>query len=134
MGFTPLEGLMMGTRCGDIDASIPLFLMEENNMTAKEMTTYLNKQCGLKGITGGPSDMRAVEKGWQEGDEKLALAFEIFQTAILIHDDIIDNDDLRREKITIHAYNNKKYYELTKSEKSKKWNRYQTKRKRLWLG
>ncbi len=78
MGFTPLEGLMMGTRCGDIDASIPLFLMEENNMTAKEMTTYLNKQCGLKGITGGPSDMRAVEKGWQEGDEKLALAFEMF--------------------------------------------------------
>ena len=69
---------MMGTRCGDIDASIPLFLMEENNMTAKEMTTYLNKQCGLKGITGGPSDMRAVEKGWQEGDEKLALAFEMF--------------------------------------------------------
>ena len=78
MGFTPLEGLMMGTRCGDIDASIPLFLMEANNMTAKEMTTYLNKQCGLKGITGGPSDMRAVEKGWQEGDEKLALAFEMF--------------------------------------------------------
>jgi geranylgeranyl pyrophosphate synthase len=50
----------------------------------------------------------------------LALAFEIFQTAILVHDDIIDNDDLRRDKITIHAYNYKKYYDLTKSEKSKK--------------
>ena len=50
----------------------------------------------------------------------LALAFEVFQTAILIHDDIIDNDDLRRGKTTIHAYNYDKYYKLTNSDKSKK--------------
>lgn len=50
----------------------------------------------------------------------LAMAFEVFQTSILIHDDLIDNDDLRRGKITVHAYNYNKYYELTKSSKSKK--------------
>ncbi len=78
MGFTPLEGLMMGTRSGDMDPYIPLYLMEAKNMTIKETSDYLNKKCGLKGITGGDSDMRVVENGWKSGDKMKKLAFEMF--------------------------------------------------------
>lgn len=78
MGFTPLEGLMMGTRSGDMDPFIPLFLMEEKGMTSKEASDYLNKQCGLKGITGGDSDMRKVESGYSANDPAYKTAYEIF--------------------------------------------------------
>lgn len=78
MGFTPLEGLMMGTRSGDMDPYIPLFLMEEKGMTSKEASDYLNKQCGLKGITGGDSDMRRVESGYSANDPAYKTAYEIF--------------------------------------------------------
>ena len=78
MGFTPLEGLMMGTRSGDMDPYIPLFLMEARSMSAGEASNYLNKSCGLKGITGGDSDMRRVESGYKAGEDKYRLAFEMF--------------------------------------------------------
>ncbi len=78
MGFTPLEGLMMGTRSGDMDPYIPLFLMEARSMSAGEASSYLNKSCGLKGITGGDSDMRRVESGYKAGEDKYRLAFEMF--------------------------------------------------------
>lgn len=78
MGFTPLEGLMMGTRSGDMDPYIPLFLMEEKGMTSKEASDYLNKQCGLKGITDGDSDMRRVESGYSANDPAYKTAYEMF--------------------------------------------------------
>ena len=60
MGLTPLEGLLMGTRCGDIDASLPLFLMEQEGLSPSQMSDVLNKQSGLKALTGS-NDMRDVE-------------------------------------------------------------------------
>ncbi len=79
MGFTPLEGLVMGTRCGDMDPYIPLYLTDQRGFTTKETSDYLNKQSGLKGISGKTSDMRDIEKAWiEQSDEKSALAFEMF--------------------------------------------------------
>jgi len=77
MGFTPLEGLVMGTRCGDIDASIVLYLQEKLNMSSKEISTLLNKQSGLKGICKY-SDMRQIIKLSQDGDNLATLALEMF--------------------------------------------------------
>lgn len=73
MGFTPLEGLVMGTRCGDLDPHIPLFLQEKGLDAAK----ILNSESGLKGLCGR-NDMREVERMAQEGDEKAILALKIF--------------------------------------------------------
>ena len=74
MGFTPLDGVIMGTRCGAIDASAVLYLMEQTGMNASEMSNYLNKKCGFFGITGGKSDNRDIEAGVAAGDERCALA------------------------------------------------------------
>ena len=74
MGFTPLDGVIMGTRCGAIDASAVLYLMEKTGMNASEMSNYLNKKCGFFGITGGKSDNRDIEAGIAAGDERCALA------------------------------------------------------------
>ena len=74
MGFTPLDGVIMGTRCGAIDASAVLYLMEKTGMNASEMSNYLNKKCGFFGITGGKSDNRDIEAGVAAGDERCALA------------------------------------------------------------
>ena len=70
MGLTPLAGLMMGSRCGDIDASAVTYLMEKLNMKPQEMADYLNKKSGVLGITGISSDMRDIEKAANEGNEK----------------------------------------------------------------
>ncbi len=77
MGFTPLEGLVMGSRCGDIDPAIVPFLMEKENMSASEINDYLNKKSGLIGICGY-SDARDIQKGRLEGDEKCKLAFDMY--------------------------------------------------------
>lgn len=61
MGLTPLEGLLMGTRCGDLDPAIPLYLMNQLNMTAKQVDTILNKESGLLGISGVSNDMRDIQ-------------------------------------------------------------------------
>lgn len=78
MGFTPLEGLVMGTRCGDIDPAIVTFLQTDAGMTAEEVNDLLNKESGLKGLTDISSDMRDIEKKAEEGDQRAELALEIF--------------------------------------------------------
>jgi acetate kinase len=78
MGFTPVEGLLMGTRCGDIDPYIVLYTMEKKGLTAEGMSSFMNKQCGLKGLSGVTSDMREIVEGMEKGSERHRLAFEIF--------------------------------------------------------
>lgn len=77
MGFTPLEGLIMGTRSGDLDPEILLYLQRQKGMNIDDIETLLNKESGLKGICGA-SDMRDVVKLAKEGDEKANLAIEMF--------------------------------------------------------
>ena len=78
MGFTPVEGLVMGTRCGDIDAGILLHLMNTENMSTKDINTLLNKKSGLLGISGKSVDMRDIRAGKDAGDERSTYAFNIF--------------------------------------------------------
>ena len=77
MGFTPLEGLIMGTRCGTIDPAIVPFIMEKRGMSASEVDNYLNKKCGLDGISGVGSDSRDVEAAMKAGNERAKLAFDM---------------------------------------------------------
>ena len=77
MGFTPLEGLEMGTRCGSIDPAIVTFLMEKENMTPSEMSNYLNKKSGLLGVSGVSSDNRDIEAAIAQGNKKAILANRI---------------------------------------------------------
>ncbi len=78
MGFTPLAGLPMGTRSGDIDAGILEYLMHKHNMTIDEMLNVLNKKSGVEGISGISSDFRDLEDASAEGDENATLALEVF--------------------------------------------------------
>lgn len=78
MGFTPLEGLLMGTRCGDLDPSIPLHVMGKEELTLAEVNTMLNKHSGLMGISGVSNDMREIIKAMKEGNERARYAFEVF--------------------------------------------------------
>jgi len=77
MGLTPLEGAVMGTRCGDIDPAIILFMIEKEGFYAEEIDTILNKKSGLLGITGKYMDRRDIESGAAEGDRRCQLAIEI---------------------------------------------------------
>ena len=77
MGLTPLDGLEMGTRCGSIDPSVVLFLMEKENLSVKEMDTLLNKKSGLLGVSGLSSDDRDLKAAAAEGNEQCALARKI---------------------------------------------------------
>jgi acetate kinase len=77
MGFTPLEGIMMGTRCGCIDPAIVPFIMDKKNMTAKEVDSFLNKKCGLDGISGIGSDVRDITAAMEEGNERAKLALDM---------------------------------------------------------
>ena len=83
MGLNPNAGLMMGTRCGDIDATILPYIMEETGMTPKEMDTALNKQSGLLGISGVSSDSRDIEDGINNGDERCILAQKMYVKRIV---------------------------------------------------
>jgi acetate kinase len=78
MGLTPLEGLMMGTRSGDIDAGAVTFLMEKEGLDTKGISNLLNKQSGVKGIFGVSSDMRELEAGVANGDPKAILAENMY--------------------------------------------------------
>jgi len=78
MGLTPLEGVPMGTRCGNIDPAIMPFLMERTGMSAKEMDAYMNKKSGMLGVSGISSDFRDLAKAAKEGNERAALAREMF--------------------------------------------------------
>jgi acetate kinase len=78
MGFTPLEGLLMGTRSGDIDPSVILFLMGKEGLSLGEANTLLNKHSGLQGISGVSSDMREIVAEMKNGDKKAGYAFQVF--------------------------------------------------------
>ena len=78
MGFTPLEGLIMGTRSGEIDPAIIPFLMEKENMDAQQIDNFLNRRSGILGISGLSSDFRDLEQAANNGDERSQLAIDIF--------------------------------------------------------
>lgn len=78
MGFTPIEGLMMGTRTGDLDIGVVLYLMEKENMDYKEINNLLNKKSGLMGVSGISFDMRDIENAIQEGNERALIAHEMY--------------------------------------------------------
>lgn len=78
MGYTPLEGLVMGTRCGDLDPAIVIHFMAKTGATPTAVDTLLNKHSGLDGISGISNDMRQILQKMEAGDEKAKLAFEIF--------------------------------------------------------
>lgn len=78
MGFTPLEGLAMGTRCGDIDPSIPLYIMDKEGISPSEMDKILNKESGVLGISGLSNDMRVIEEEYLKGNERAVLAFNVY--------------------------------------------------------
>ena len=82
MGFTPLDGLEMGTRCGSIDPAIVTFLMEKENMTPAEMSNFLNKKCGLLGVSEVSSDSREIEDAIAAGNKKAILADRIMSYEI----------------------------------------------------
>lgn len=77
MGFTPLEGLVMGTRCGDLDPAVPLYLMKDLGMSAEEVDDLLNAESGLQGLCGR-RDMRDIIEQARQGDEAAATALQVF--------------------------------------------------------
>lgn len=115
MGLTPLAGLMMGTRCGDVDPAIHTFLADNKGLTIREMDTLLNNESGLKGVCG-MNDMRDIHAARAGGDGKAQLAFEMFTyrirkyvgsylavlggaDALIFTAGIGENDDLAREAV-----------------------------------
>lgn len=78
MGFTPIEGLMMGTRCGDLDVGVVHFIMEKEEIGIKSSNTLFNKHSGMLGISGVSSDMREIEMAKAKGDERAALALDMY--------------------------------------------------------
>ena len=78
MGFTPLEGLVMGTRSGDLDPAIVLYLMSKDELTLHDVSTLLNKFSGLYGLSGESNDMRELLKAQERGDEQAKLAIDVF--------------------------------------------------------
>lgn len=114
MGLTPLEGLMMGTRCGDIDAGALFYLAYNKGLSIAELDKICNKQSGLLGICGA-NDMREIEENMQNGDKKAKLAFDMFcyriakyigsylavtpAKALIFTAGIGENDDLMRAAV-----------------------------------
>jgi len=78
MGFTPLEGVVMGTRCGDIDPAIITYLVENESIPLKEITSILNNKSGLLGLTGFTNDMRTILKGANCGNERAKMAINVY--------------------------------------------------------
>lgn len=83
MGLTPNAGLIMGTRCGDIDASIIPYIMEKTGMSPKEIDNVLNKESGLLSLTGKSNDIRDITEGINNGDENCILAHKIYVKRIV---------------------------------------------------
>lgn len=82
MGLTPLEGLVMGTRCGDIDPAIIGFLMDKEGLTIKEMDNMMNKQSGVLGLSGVSSDFRDIEGEAEKGNHRAKMALEVFRRRV----------------------------------------------------
>jgi acetate kinase len=116
MGLTPLEGLIMGTRAGDIDAGVIPYLMEKKNLTSNQILDYLNKKSGILGISGISSDLREVIKASKDGDLRSKITIEMLCNrikkylcsyaglmggvdAICFTAGIGENSDLIREKV-----------------------------------
>ena len=116
MGLTPLEGLIMGTRSGDIDAGVIPYLMEKKGLTSNQILDYLNKKSGILGISGISSDLREVIKASNDGDKRSKIAIEMLCNrikkylcsyaglmggvdAICFTAGIGENSDLIREKV-----------------------------------
>lgn len=78
MGFTPIEGLMMGTRCGDLDVGVVQYIMDKEEIGIKSANTLFNKHAGMLGISGVSSDMREIEMASEKGNERAALALEMY--------------------------------------------------------
>lgn len=78
MGFTPLEGLLMGTRSGDLDPQLILYIMGKEGLSLAEATTLLNKHSGLMGVSGVSSDMREIEQETEKDHDRAKIAFEMF--------------------------------------------------------
>lgn len=78
MGFTPLEGVIMGTRCGDIDPAIVSFIMEKENLTNKEVDEIMNKKSGVLGLSGVSSDFRDIEDAMKNGNKRAKIALDTF--------------------------------------------------------
>ncbi|MCY6483984.1 acetate kinase [Clostridium aestuarii] len=85
MGFTPLAGLTMGTRCGVIDPAIVTFLMKEENLSIEEIDNLMNKKSGVLGISGVSSDFRDIETAAKEGNKRAALALKIFKHKVKLY-------------------------------------------------
>ena len=83
MGLSPLGGIMMGTRCGDIDPTVVYFMMKKLNCTPDEMETYLNKRSGMLGISGVSSDSRDVEAAMKEGSERAKLTYDLYVNKVI---------------------------------------------------
>ena len=82
MGFTPLAGVEMGTRCGDMDPAVVTYIMDKEGLTADEMSNFMNKKCGLLGVSGVSSDARDIEAAIREGNENALLAANILAYGI----------------------------------------------------
>ncbi|MBL1211724.1 MAG: acetate kinase [Ignavibacteriae bacterium] len=82
MGFTPLEGLVMGTRCGDIDPALITYIMGKEGLSLVEMNTLLNKHSGMIGLSGESSDMREIEEAVDEGNKKAIVALDLYNYRI----------------------------------------------------
>lgn len=82
MGFTPLDGVVMGTRCGSIDPAVVTYLVESCGMTAKEVDTIMNKKSGVLGVSGISSDFRDLSKAADEGNERAKLAGNMFYYSV----------------------------------------------------
>uniref|UniRef100_A0A7C9JDE8 Acetate kinase n=1 Tax=Muribaculaceae bacterium Z82 TaxID=2304548 RepID=A0A7C9JDE8_9BACT len=82
MGLTPLDGLMMGTRCGAIDPAIVTFVMEHEGFTPQQMSDLMNKQSGLLGISGISNDLRSVRTASEEGHERAQLAYDMYSNSV----------------------------------------------------
>lgn len=78
MGFTPLDGLAMGTRCGSVDPSVITYIMEKEGLTPKQMDVIMNKKSGMLAVSGVSSDFRDLEAAVEKGNKRAALALEVF--------------------------------------------------------
>lgn len=98
MGFTPLAGIMMGTRCGDVDASIIPYIMKKENLNIDEIINIFNKKSGLLGISGVSSDSRDIENGIKEGNERCILAQDMYvqkiANYIAMYNNLLNNADV----------------------------------------
>ena len=82
MGLTPLDGLMMGTRCGAVDPAVVPFLMEHENLSTAEVNDLMNKKSGLLGISGISNDLRSVKDASEQGHERAQLAYDMYSYSV----------------------------------------------------